>query len=66
MTPEENAEYHNLFGEFRRAINHAYEVMIKFGADSKEHEDAEHAAGRISAQMRKLRGDDHSAHWMGQ
>lgn len=47
--------YAEKFAEFRTAVNHAYEMLVQHGEDSKEHKKAEVAMDRLASEANRLR-----------
>jgi len=61
LTLAEKREYERLFGKYKRAVNLAFEEMVRHGIESTEFLEADKKAEEILAEMRKLRGE----RWMG-
>ena len=61
LTLTEKREYERLFGKYKRAVNMAFDVMIRHGIEAAEFLDADKKAEEILAEMRKLRGE----RWIG-
>jgi hypothetical protein len=61
LTLNEKREYERLFGNYKRAVNLAFEEMVRHGIESVEFLDSDKKAEEILAEMRKLRGE----RWLG-
>ena len=61
LTLNEKREYERLFGKYKRAVNLAFEEMVRHGIESAEFLDSDKKAEEILAEMRKLRGE----RWIG-
>jgi hypothetical protein len=61
LTLTEKREYERLFGKYKRAVNIAFEEMMRNGIESAEFLDADKKAEAILAEMRRLRGE----RWIG-